>query len=184
MNIGFLNLQPLQDASLAIQLHVVFAIVSFVVGAMILWRRKGGPSHKKWGKFWVFTMAGTALTSFFIFEIRMVGPFSPIHLVSIFVLISLYLAIKHVRVGNVSAHKKTMINTYVGGMLIAGGLTFLPGRIMHQIVIDPVEVYWGALNRGEATGISTATWLVPVVVTMLIVVLLNGKALLARIRSD
>jgi len=26
-----------------------------------------------------------------------------------------------------------MIGLYVGGLLIAGGLTFLPGRIMHRL---------------------------------------------------
>jgi uncharacterized membrane protein len=27
-----------------------------------------------------------------------------------------------------------MISVYVGGILIAGSLTFLPGRVMHRVV--------------------------------------------------
>jgi uncharacterized membrane protein len=30
-----------------------------------------------------------------------------------------------------------MIAVYIGGMLIAGSLTLLPGRIMHAVVFGP-----------------------------------------------
>jgi uncharacterized membrane protein len=31
-----------------------------------------------------------------------------------------------------------MIGLYIGGILIAGGLAFMPGRIMHEMVFGPV----------------------------------------------
>ena len=183
---ALLNLQPLLDASFAIQLHVGFAIISFFVGIMIFWRRKGNASHRRWGKFWVLTMAGTALTSFFINEIRLVGLFSPIHLISVFALVSLYMAIKYVRAGNISLHQRTMKLTYVGAMLIAGGLTFLPGRIMHQVAIDPFEAYLNASKLGVSTGISVASWfvvlVVPLILAVLVVLSLNRKVIIDRLR--
>jgi uncharacterized membrane protein len=34
---------------------------------------------------------------------------------------------------NIALHKRAMLGVYIGGLLIAGTLAFLPGRIMHQI---------------------------------------------------
>jgi uncharacterized membrane protein len=34
----------------------------------------------------------------------------------------------------VRAHRGAKIGTYAGGLLIAGSLAFLPGRIMHTVV--------------------------------------------------
>lgn len=180
-NIGFIDLQPLLDASFAIQVHVVFALISFVVGAMILWRRKGGPSHKKWGKFWVVTMGLTALTSFFISELKTFGYFSPIHLLSMFTLVSLYLAIKHIRAGNVKAHKLTMQGLYGGGMLVAGGLTFTSGKRMHKVFVDPIEVHFGLAET--SSGIGLVTWLVPIVGTVFVILFLNREVILGLIRT-
>lgn len=178
---ALLNLQPLLDASFAIQLHVVFALISFVVGAMILWRRKGGSSHKKWGKFWVVTMGLTALTSFFISELKTFGYFSPIHFLSLFTLISLYLAIKHIRAGNVKAHKLTMQGLYGGAMLVAGGLTFTSGKRMHKVFVDPIEAHFGLTETSSGIGLST--WLIPMIATVLVILFLNRKSIVGVIRS-
>jgi uncharacterized membrane protein len=35
---------------------------------------------------------------------------------------------------NIALHRKAMMGVYIGGLLIAGSLAFLPGRIMHRIV--------------------------------------------------
>lgn len=180
---ALLNLQPLQESSFAIQLHVGFAIISFFVGIMIFWRRKGNTSHKRWGKFWVLTMAGTALTSFFINEIRLVGLFSPIHLISIFTLISLYMAIKYVLAGKIAEHQRVMKRVFVGGMLIAGGLTFLPGRIMHQVTIDPLEAYFNVSKQGEALSLNTGIWLMPILASVFGILFLYRKAIIERLRS-
>jgi uncharacterized membrane protein len=40
---------------------------------------------------------------------------------------------KALRTGNIAAHKASMRGMYFGGMMIAGALTFIPGRIMHRI---------------------------------------------------
>lgn len=78
-----MSLQPLIESSVAIQIHAACAIAALVLGAFILWRRKGTPLHKALGKLWIGLMLIVATSAWFINEIRMIGPFSPIHIFSI-----------------------------------------------------------------------------------------------------
>jgi len=137
---GLINLLPFFEAPLATQIHVVAALGAAILGSVVLWRRKGGRLHKFNGRFWVALMAVTAASSFFIHEIKLWGNYSPIHLLSVWVLfISLPLAIFYVRRGNIERHKQTMQATFVGGIVLAGGFTFLPGRMMHEIVFGDAD---------------------------------------------
>ncbi|MEL6947096.1 MAG: DUF2306 domain-containing protein [Pseudomonadota bacterium] len=129
-----MNLAPLLAAPLAIQIHVVFAVISFVLGAVVLWRRKGGTLHRILGRVWVGAMLGVSFTGFFIHEIRSFGAFSPIHLFSVGVPIMMAMAIYFARTGQIEKHRRSMQGTYVGGMVIAGGFTFLPGRLNHEVL--------------------------------------------------
>jgi uncharacterized membrane protein len=38
-----------------------------------------------------------------------------------------------VRRGNISGHRNAMLGLYVGGLLIAGGFTLFPGRLLHRV---------------------------------------------------
>jgi hypothetical protein len=40
---------------------------------------------------------------------------------------------KALRTGNIAAHKASMRGMYFGGLMIAGALTFIPGRIMYRM---------------------------------------------------
>ena len=42
-------------------------------------------------------------------------------------------ALYHARRHNIAKHKRAMLGVYIGGILIAGSLTFVPGRIMHAV---------------------------------------------------
>jgi uncharacterized membrane protein len=37
------------------------------------------------------------------------------------------------RAGNIAAHKAPMRGLYIGGLIFAGLLTFLPGRVMYRM---------------------------------------------------
>ena len=37
------------------------------------------------------------------------------------------------RTGNIAAHKASMRGLYIGGLIIGGLLTFIPGRIMYRM---------------------------------------------------
>ena len=114
--------------------HALAAFAAVIIGALQLWMRKGGRVHRIMGYIWVALMAIVALSSFFIHEIKMFGAFSPIHLLSIFTLWSLYMAIRAAKDRRINAHRRWMQNLYVMALLITGAFTLLPGRTMHVIL--------------------------------------------------
>jgi uncharacterized membrane protein len=129
-----MSLAPLLDAAPAIPVH---AMAAFALGVVQFAAPKGTLPHRTVGWIWVSLMAIVAASSFWIHEIRLLGPWSPIHLLSILVLAMLPVAVIAARGHNVSGHRKTMIGIFSGGLIIAGLFTFLPGRIMHAVVFGP-----------------------------------------------
>jgi uncharacterized membrane protein len=128
------SLAPLLDAPGTIPLHAFAAMAAFALGIVQFAAPKGTLPHRTIGWIWVLLMFAVAISAFWIHEIRLVGPFSPIHLLSIFTPIMLVLAVLHARRHNVSGHKKAMTMIFFGALVIAGLFTFLPGRIMHAVV--------------------------------------------------
>jgi len=129
-----MSLAPLLQAEPVIQIHAFAAIGAFALGLIQFAAPKGTLPHRTIGWIWVALMAMIALSSFFIHEIKLVGPFSPIHLLTIFTLVMLPLAVLHARRHNVKRHRGAMISIFVGALVIAGAFTFVPGRIMHAVV--------------------------------------------------
>src|SRR5262245_16743491 len=127
-----MNLAPLFDAPIPIQLHAYAALAAFALGVVQLARVKGTPSHRALGYVWVALMLTVALSSFWIHELRLWGPWSPIHLLSIFTLAMLPYGIAMARGHNVRGHKLTMLGLFAGALIIAGVFTLAPGRIMYR----------------------------------------------------
>jgi uncharacterized membrane protein len=137
-----MTLSPLLDAHLAIQLHAFSAIAATLIGGVVLWRRKGTMLHKMLGRVWVTLMLVTATSALFINEIRLVGPFSPIHLFSLFTYVSIGQGLHAIIVRHdVRRHRAEMQGLYAGALLLAGAFTFLPGRRMHAVLFGP-EAGW------------------------------------------
>jgi len=132
-----MTLTPLLDAPPAIQIHAFAAIAAFTVGLVQLTAAKGTIPHRLIGWSWVILMLTVAVSSFFIHELRFWGPWSPIHLLSILVLATLPLAVLHARRHDIARHRMAMLMLFTGALVIAGGFTFLPGRIMHAVVFSP-----------------------------------------------
>jgi len=126
---GLLMAEPLPIAP-----HALFALLAFVIGAVQLGARKGTISHRYLGYLWVGSMATVAASGLFIHEIRLLGPFSPIHLLSLFVLVMLVVSIRAARRRDIERHRKTMIYMYVLGLVLTGAFTLLPGRAMHSVL--------------------------------------------------
>ena len=132
-----MSLAPLLDAAPAIPVHAFAAMTAFVLGVVQLAAPKGTLPHRTLGWIWVCLMLGVAISSFWIHEIRLVGPWSPIHLLSIFVLITVPLAVWKAHRHQVVDHRRIMISIFTGALVIAGLFTLLPGRIMHAVVFGP-----------------------------------------------
>jgi uncharacterized membrane protein len=129
-----MSLAPLLEAPGTIPLHAFAAMAAFALGIVQFAAPKGTLPHRTIGWIWVALMAAVAISALWIHEIRMVGPFSPIHLLSIFVPVMLVVAVLHARRHNVSGHRRAMTSIFFGALIIAGLFTFLPGRIMHAVV--------------------------------------------------
>jgi uncharacterized membrane protein len=135
-----MTFEPLLHASIAIQIHVAAVIPAAVLGAYLLLKPKGTSRHRLLGKIWLSLMLVTALSSFFIHQINMVYGFSPIHLLSLLVLFGCWGAIANARNHNIGAHTRIVRSLYFGGIVGAGAVTILPGRIMHMIAFGGDEI--------------------------------------------
>lgn len=129
-----MNLAPILDAPFAIQLHVAAVLPAALIGPYMFWAKKGTPTHRLVGKIWLGLMVVAALSSFFIHEINLFMGFSPIHLISIYVIFGAWLAIRNARTHRITAHKRQVLGLYLGGIVGAGAFTLLPGRIMNKVV--------------------------------------------------
>ena len=132
-----MSLAPLLDAAPAIPLHAFAAMAAFGLGLVQFAAPKGTLPHRAIGWIWVGLMAMVAISSFWIHQIRLLGPWSPIHLLSIFTLIIVPVAVWRAHRHDVTGHRLTMIFTFTGALVIAGLFTFVPGRIMHSVVFGP-----------------------------------------------
>jgi uncharacterized membrane protein len=115
-----------------LKLHVAAALTALLLGTVQLIGVKGTAAHRVIGWSWVVAMAIVAISSFFI-RVMNPGALSLIHLLSGWTLIALPTGIWHVRSGRVRAHGRTMGALFLGGLVIAGGFTFLPGRLMWAV---------------------------------------------------
>ena len=69
-----MDIAPFLNAPISIQVHVVCAVVSLALVPLMVLRRKGDRLHKVIGRVWAIAMALTALSSFAIMTIRIIGP--------------------------------------------------------------------------------------------------------------
>jgi uncharacterized membrane protein len=132
-----MSLAPLLDAAPAIPLHAFAAMTAFVFGVVQLAAPKGTLPHRTLGWIWVGVMMLVAVSSFWIHQIRLIGPWSPIHLLSIFTLVTLPLGVWMAHRHRVADHRRIMILIFSGALVIAGAFTLVPGRIMHAVLFGP-----------------------------------------------
>lgn len=129
-----MTLAPLFAAGPVITLHALAAVALIPLTIAIFSLRRGSRLHKKLGWAWVIGMATVAISSFWIAEIRIVGRFSPIHLVSIYTLGALFVAIRHIRARRVADHRRVMLFLTWGALVGAGAFTLLPSRVMFAVL--------------------------------------------------
>ena len=129
-----MSLAPLFAAPPAVIWHAAAALAAFAVGIVQIVGAKGTTAHRLLGWTWVLAMVCAAGSSFFINEMRWVGPFGPIHLLSVLTLVNLPIAVRAARRGQVAAHAKAMRTLFLFALLLAGAFTLMPGRLMGEVV--------------------------------------------------
>ena len=132
-----MNLQPIAEAAPPIIAHLCAAALATLFAVTILLNRKGTRFHKTLGWGFVVLMTVTAVSAMFIRRsegIPNIAGFTPIHLFVVVTAIGLPTALIRIRKGDVKGHAAGMIGLFIGAIVIAGVLAFLPGRIMHEAV--------------------------------------------------
>lgn len=131
-----MNFEPILSATLPIQIHLATVLPAMVIGAyLILVSRKGAPHHRALGYLYLTLMTVTALSTLFIHEVSPHGfmGFSVIHLFVPLTLFGVVGAISGARTHNLRRHKSAMLGLFFGGILVAGALAFMPGRVLHAV---------------------------------------------------
>lgn len=113
----------------ALVIHLATVVPALPLGLYIFLTRKGGTRHKQLGKSWLTLMGITAVATLFIRNIEN-GGFSFIHLASVMTLVAIPRVIITARRREFAAHRGHLLGMFIGAMLVAGGLSFLPGRTM------------------------------------------------------
>jgi uncharacterized membrane protein len=132
-----MTLEPLLHAPLAVQIHVATVVPAFLIGTYLIFvSRKGARHHRVLGYIYLILMTITAIAALFVHAITPNSPFfglSPIHLFVPLTLFGVVGALRGAWSHNIRQHKRAMLGVYIGGLLIAGSLAFMPGRIMHTV---------------------------------------------------
>ncbi len=116
--------------------HLAVASAALLLGPLALRARKGSLLHRSAGYGWVALMLATAATSLFMRNhggLNLAG-FTPIHLLALLTFAGIGGALWAVWRRNVQAHRRAMWSVYLGGCVVAGVFTLLPGRLLGQLL--------------------------------------------------
>jgi len=118
--------------------HLVTVLAATLLTPLMLVRRKGDRWHRRLGYVWALAMLLTAVTSL-LFSARHAaegsfgafsGDFSPIHILSVIVLVGVPLAIMRARQHNRAGHERGIRGLVIGALLVAGFFTLPFGRLL------------------------------------------------------
>ena len=116
----------------AVIAHLVTVLLALPLGLSQLALPKGTMRHRTVGYVWCGLMTATALVSFAVHDLN--GGLSPIHIFSVLTLAAMPPIILFARAGRVAEHQRAVLSLMIGGLVIAGLFTFLPGRALGELV--------------------------------------------------
>ena len=135
--------------------HIIGAVTALTVGPIALYGKRRGALHRALGYLWVFSMLLVAGTSFFIEGLALFAHFGPIHLLSLFAIWSVFEVMRQVDLGNVTLHRQIIHNFYWHGLVIAGLVNFLSGRMTNWVFLGGSQANCG---YGVIAVVSFAFW--------------------------
>ncbi len=122
----------LLDQPIQVYVHLAAALLTFGLGLVLFAAPKGNLPHRLLGWLWSGLMMTVAASSLWITGLNGKA-YSPIHLLSAWVLVILPVALVAARRHKVSIHGRIMTGLFLGAMLLAGGFTFFPGRLLWRV---------------------------------------------------
>ena len=117
----------------AVVAHLATVLAALPLGISQLLLPKGTLRHRIVGYIWIVLMVTTAIVSFAVHTIN--GGLSPIHLFSVLTLVSAPGIVLAARKGQVDHHRNAVLGLMLGGLVIAGLFTFIPGRALGQLAL-------------------------------------------------
>lgn len=123
------NWSLLAMSSLAIKIHFATVLAAFGLATLQMVGPKGRTFHRVLGWTLVVLLVTTAVAALFIRN-PSGGLFNPFQIFSLWTLVGIPLAVFAARRHDVRRHARIMTGFYLGSLLIAGLLTFIPGRLM------------------------------------------------------
>lgn len=117
---------------MAITIHLTAAIWALLAGINQLFSLKGSKSHKVVGWSWMAAMVVVAVSSFWLTGFMdLLWGYSPIHILSIWILVCVAVSIYSARIGNIKRHRAFSLGAFYG-VIGAGIGTLAPDRLIHQ----------------------------------------------------
>jgi uncharacterized membrane protein len=129
-----MNFQHLIAQPTPIPLHAIAALLAILIGGWQLFAHKGDRPHKILGYIWISLILIVSVSSFWIHTFNHFGPFSAIHLLSVFTIVTTLRAVRSARAGKIIAHQRQMKSLYALALILTGAFTLLPGRVMHTVL--------------------------------------------------
>ena len=121
--------------TLLIAAHATGALLALVLGAVMALRRKGDRAHRRLGRVWMVVMYWVALSSFGITRLHP-GHFSWIHGLSAWTFVSLTMAWRYARRGDVRQHRGWVLGSYFGLVGAFLGAVAVPQRLIPRTVVS------------------------------------------------
>ncbi|KEA61760.1 putative membrane protein [Marinobacterium lacunae] len=117
---------------MATYIHITAALWAILAGVSQLLGEKGSTFHRALGWTWMLAMTVTAISSFWLTGLmNLFWGYSPIHLLSLWVLVCVVVSVMSARAGNIKRHKAFAVGAFWGVIGAAIG-TLMPGRLIHQ----------------------------------------------------
>ncbi len=117
---------------MALTIHLNAALWAILSGVSQIVASKGTKVHKVIGWSWMTAMVIVALSSFWLTGfMNLLWGYSPIHLLSIWILVCVAVSIYSAKTGNIKRHRGFAIGAFLG--VIGAGIGALaPDRLIHQ----------------------------------------------------
>ena len=126
------RLELIASVPLVIQLHLATVLAALVAATILMVGVKGTRLHRTLGWGVAILLFATAIDTLFINGFS--GPsFTPLHLFSAFTLVAVPAGVLAARQHKVVRHRRTMGGLYFGGLILAGLIAFMPGRLMWNV---------------------------------------------------
>lgn len=109
--------------------HLATVMLAVALTPAMLLMPRGTRLHRAMGAVWIAAMLVTAIVSLFVRTIRP-GHLSPIHFFSFLTLVTVPRALWFAHTHQIERHRRAILGTVAGALLIAGWLTFPFGRML------------------------------------------------------